>query len=296
MLRQLLNRHEARGSHTRSRRPAAAFAALLIAGAGVGAGLGAGATSARAEEDPNYVWRSDVVSKVLAGKPAADQVLHRVPGSLHDAPRIPDEARQAQGRGNALYGPGTPIYVGVGDNQLSCTVAVAGYDNAGRKIAVTAGHCGNVGDPVIDADAFGLGATGTVAAVDRNLDYALIRLNPNTEVTRSYDGVTINHVGSAPIQPGQNVCKKGVASGVTCGITWYDYNQMNINQVCAMQGDSGGPLFVGDRLVGMINGGMLPQPLALACYSPLQGLIHAPTGSARADAVFSALPDGFRLP
>lgn len=279
----------------RRRIRAAAAAALLLAGAGAGAQV-APAQAAPAGEDPNYVWRTDAAAKVLAGKPGADRVLRRVPGSLHDAPRTPDEARRAQSRGNALYGPGTPIYVGAGENQLSCTVAVAGYDNAGRKVALTAGHCGNVGDPVVDADAYGLGRTGTVTAIDRNLDYALITLNPNTEVTRSYDGVTINHLGSAPLPPGQRVCKKGVASGVTCGLTWYDYNSMNINQVCAMQGDSGGPLFIGDRLVGMVNGGMFPQPLALACHTPLQGPLHAPTGSARADAVLSNLPAGFRLP
>lgn len=272
---------------------AAAFTAActVVLGAGIGA-----LAPAQAQDDPNYVWRTDEVAKVMAGKPNADQVLRRVPGSFHDAPRVPAEARAAQARGNALYGPGTPIYVGTGDDELICTVAVAGYDNSGRKIAITAGHCGKPGDPVVSADAYGLGQTGTVGEVDRNLDYAVVYLNPNTEVTRSYDGVTINQVGSAPIPVGQNVCKKGVASGVTCGVTWSDHDLMNINQVCAMQGDSGAPLFVGDRLVGMVNGGMLPPPLGLACRTPLQGAAHAPTGAARADAVFTRLPGGFRLP
>lgn len=277
----------------RRRLAAAAAAAITLSSAFAGAP----AAHAMAGEVPgNYVWRHDVISKTLAGKPFVDRVLHRVPGSLHDAPRIPEEARQAEERGNALYGPGTPVYVGEGENALFCTIAVAGFDDAGNKVAVTAGHCANVGDPVMSADAENLGQTGTVVAVDRNLDYALIRLAPNTEVTRSYDGITINHVGSAPIRPGQPVCKKGVASGTTCGVTWYDWDVMNINQVCAMQGDSGGPLFVGDRLVGFVNGGMLPPPFALACHSPLQGPIHAPTGAARADAVFPRIEGGFRLP
>lgn len=273
------------------RRFAAAAAALTIA-ASV---LGVPAATAQTQ-DPNYVWRDDVISKTLSGKPFADRVLRRVPGSLHDAPRIPTEASQAHARGNALYGPSTPIFVGNPGHELFCTVAVAGYDNAGRKIAVTAGHCGNVGDPVTSADARSLGPTGRISHVDRNLDYAVIALAPNTEVTRTYSGVTINHIGSAPLAPGTSVCKKGVASGYTCGITWYDWQTMNINQVCAMQGDSGAPLFVGDRLVGLVNGGMVPPPLALACHTPLQGPIHAPTGSARADAVFPRIPGGFRLP
>lgn len=274
------------------RRIAAAVAAAVISASA----LLAPAAGAQVI-DPNYVWRSDIASKVLAGKPSADRILHRVPGSLHDAPRIPAEASQAQVRGNALYGPGTPIIVGTAPNDLFCTVAVAGYNDAGQKVALTAGHCAkNVGDPVVNADARSMGATGHVMSIDRALDYAVILLHPNTEVTRTYDGLTINHLGSAPVPTGQTVCKKGVASGVTCGITWYDYNAMNVNQVCAMQGDSGGPLFMGDRLVGLINGGMFPQPFALACHTPLQGILHAPTGSARADAVLPTVPGGFRLP
>lgn len=271
-----------------------------IATCAVALASAAGAPTAAAQDltaqDLNYVWRTDSVSKALAGKPFADKVLRRVPGSLHDAPRIPAEAQQAAARGNALYGPGTPVYIGAGQSQLICTIAVAGYDNTGRKIALTAGHCANVGDPVTSADAASVGQTGRVTHVDRNLDYAVITLAPNTEVTRSYDGVTINNLGSAPLAPGATVCKKGVASGLTCGMTWYDYKAMNVNQVCAMQGDSGGPLFVGDRLVGLVNGGMFPPPFALACHTPLQGPVHAPTGSARADAVIPQVPGGFRLP
>lgn len=270
---------------------AVAAAAVLTATA-----LLAPAASAQ-PADPNYVWRTDLMSKALAGKLNADRVLHRVPTSFHDAPRTPAEATQAQARGNALYGPGTPIYVGHAPNDMICTVAVAGYNDAGEKIALTAGHCaGNVGDPVVNADARALGQTGRVIAVDRNLDYAVIQLHPNTEVSRSYDGLTINHLGAAPVPAGQTVCKKGVASGVTCGMTWQDAGVMNINQVCAMQGDSGGPLYTGDRLVGIINGGMFPQPFALACHTPLQGPLHAPTGSARADAFLPTVPGGFRLP
>ena len=277
---------------------ALAAAALISASAVTGAPAASATPAGNANPaDPNYIWKNDPASKFLAGKPFADKVLHRVPGSLHDAPRIPAEATKAQARGNALYGPGTPILVGKAPTDLVCTVAVAGFNDKGEKVALTAGHCAkNVGDPVVNADARALGVTGTVTEINRELDYALITLAPKTEVTRTYDGLTINHLGSAPILPGNRVCKKGVASGVTCGPTWYDYNVMNINQVCAMQGDSGAPLYVGDRLVGLVNGGMFPHPFALACHTPLQGPIHAPTGSARADAVVPRIAGGLRLP
>lgn len=272
------------------RRRLVAFAAAALAT------VACVAAPAQAQVDPNYNFRTDMPSKVLAGKPFADRVLHRVPGSLHDAPRTPQAAKDAQQRGKSLYGPSTPIYVGAGPTEVMCTVTVAGYGEHGNKYALTAGHCGKEGDPVTSADSWQLGPSGTIVKVNRELDYALIELGSNAEVTRSYDGVTINHLGSKPLPRGQNVCKKGVASGTTCGATLSDWGTMNVNHVCAMQGDSGAPLFTGDRLVGLINGGMFPAPFDVQCASPLQGPIHAPTGSARMDAVLSDLNNGFRLP
>ncbi|AWB83591.1 S1 family peptidase [Corynebacterium liangguodongii] len=262
------------------------IAALVIA---------AGAPLAHAQEDPNYVWRTDPISKALAGKPFADAVLHRVPGSLHDAPRTAPEAAEAAARGKALIGPGTPIYVG---SNAMCTVAVAGIDARGRMVALTAGHCGEVGQVVTSADAVGLGPAGLVAAVDHGLDYAVIELWPVAEVTRTYNGVSINHVGAPTLAPGQIVCKSGYASAQTCGFTWFEDGRMNLNQVCAMQGDSGAPLYSGDRLVGIINGGIVNLP----CNSPLQGPIFSPTASARFDTIAAAMDAaggpgaGFRLP
>ncbi|MCT1425132.1 S1 family peptidase [Corynebacterium sanguinis] len=256
----------------------------------------AGAPLAHAQEDPNYIWRTDPVSKVLAGKPAADRVLHRVPGSFHDAAPIAPEAWDAQvNRGKALYGPGTPVYI---NGSAMCTIAAAGYDAAGRMVAVTAGHCGSEGQSVISADALGVGESGRIAAVNRQLDYAVIELYPNAEVSRTYNGVTVNHLGAAPRAFGQVVCKSGYASAQTCGVTWIDDGHTNLNQVCAMQGDSGAPLLAGDSLVGIINGGIINAP----CYSPLQGPIFSPTSSARFETILGAMNSGsapgsgFRLP
>ena len=277
----------------------------LVAGVGIavaGVGFAPPATAQVRSEyegnvDPNYVWRSDAASKLLAGKPWTDYVLHRVPGSFHDAPRIPEASNQALTRGNSLYGPSTPIYVKrTNGTESMCTVAVAGHDDKGHKYALTAGHCGEVGDAVTSADSWQVGPSGTIVEVNRDLDYALIELGSNAEVTRSYNGVHINHLGSKPIKPGNVVCKQGVASGRTCGVTLHDWESMNISQTCAMQGDSGAPVVVGDRLVGILNGGVLPSPFDVSCHSPLQGVIHAPTGAVRMDAVLSTLDNGFHLP
>lgn len=270
-------------------------AAVVSAATAFAVALGA-APAAPATPDPNYVWRTDPISKTLAGKPFAESVLHRVPGSFHDAPRVPEAAVQARQRGNALFGPSTPLYVGKDGFENMCTTTVAGFNTKGEKVAITAGHCGEVGDAVKSADSWQLGRVGTITQVNKRLDYAVITLNANTEVTRSYNGVTVNHVGGAPVRPGTKVCKNGLASGATCGITYRDWQELNINQVCAMQGDSGAPLMSGDRVVGLVNGGMFPAPFDIACHTPLQGPVHAPTAAVRMDTVLGDMAGGFRLP
>ena len=268
----------------------------------VSAAAGSPAADAQNAEAPvedlqNYVWRTDPISKALAGKPTVDRVLHRVPGSFFDAPRTPPESDAALRRGHALYGPSTPIYVGsVPGQEVICTTTVAGYNDRGQKVAITAGHCGEVGDAVRSADAPQLGRTGMITHVNHDLDYAVITLAPNTEVTRSYNGVTANRLGGAPVPAGGVVCKTGVASGTTCGYTINDWGTRNTNHVCAMQGDSGAPLMEGDRVIGMINGGIWGPPFNVSCRTPLQGPVHAPTGSLRMDTALSDMPGGFRLP
>lgn len=235
--------------------------------------------------DPNYRWRSDMSSKVLAAKPTVDHVLHRVPGSWFDAPRIPHESVLAQNRGNSLFGPGTPLYIG--DSKM-CTLGVVGMDAAGRKIGLTAGHCGQPGEQVTSADSWQIGPTGTVVASNAHHDYSVIEFGPNAELTRSYNGVTVNHLGGAPVGTGQQLCKQGVATGYTCGIAWVDDQTVQFSQVCASVGDSGGPVLAGDRLVGLVSGGALPNP-HLSCRSPLQGPIFMPTVSSGINAILAHL-------
>ena len=73
--------------------------------------------------DPNYVWKNDLFSKIAAGKPHAEYVLHRVPGSFYDAPQIPEESNVAMTEGKSLYGPGTPLYI---REDTMCTLTAAG--------------------------------------------------------------------------------------------------------------------------------------------------------------------------
>lgn len=231
--------------------------------------------------DPNYMFKNDAVSKVLAAKPTADFVLHRVPGSFFDAPAAPEESHQAMTRGHSLYGPGTPIYVG---QQNMCTLTAAGHDAAGRKVGLTAGHCGQVGEQVSSADSWQVGPTGTIVAKGQALDYSVIEFNDRAEVTSEYNGVKSYGVGGR-IEQGEVTCKRGVATGTTCGMVLLDNNVTQLSQVCAMEGDSGAPLFKRGRVVAMITGGVGSAP----CRTPLQGALHSPATATRLDAVVADL-------
>ena len=246
--------------------------------------------------DPNYRWMNDPVSKVMAGKPLEEWILHRVPGSWFDAPRIPEESMVVQNQDASLYGPGTPIYLG---ENMMCTLGAAGTDAQGRKVGITAGHCGQPGDKVWSADSWQVGPTGTVVASNQLHDYSVIELGADAQISRTYNGVTVNSVGG-PVAPGDILCKQGVATGHTCGNVWAADDQVQISQLCAMVGDSGAPVLAGDRLVGMVSGGVLPDQ-RLSCQTPLQGQLFMPTASQTIDSVLAdvdargGVGAGFRL-
>src|SRR5699024_9875787 len=140
---------------------------------------------------------------------------HRGHVSFFAAPRELEESEQALREGNVLYGPGTPIYI---NDETMCTLTMAGTDADGRKVGVTAGHCAEVGDSVASADSWQVGPTGTVVSKNAELDYSVIEFGSDAEVTNSYNGVTAHGVGGT-VKPGDVVCKRGVATGTTCGMT-----------------------------------------------------------------------------
>lgn len=230
---------------------------------------------------PNYQYREDVVSQIMAATPGP--VLHRVPGSWFNAPAVPEESRVAEAAGNSIYGPGTPIFV---NGKVMCTITATGVDNQGRKVGITAGHCGHPGDAVRSADSYWVGDTGRVVANGMN-DYSVIELGPNAEITNTYNGVTVTDLGGSA-DSGQFICKSGSATGRTCGPVIDPEPDVMMSQVCAMPGDSGAPVVSGQRLVGMVSGGMLPYR-ELACVTPLQGPFFMPTVSLKMDTVLAEL-------
>lgn len=235
-----------------------------------------------------------------ATNPALDAVMkatgqlgpHRIPGHYFTSPTPPRVQQKA--RPKAVMGPSTPIILG---NSV-CTVTVAGFDRAGSKIAITAGHCGKPGTPVKSMDAGEAGVIGHVVK-QGSLDYAVIKLRNDVQLTRAYGRAAINRIGGPIPAPGQNVCKTGISTGTKCGPVIMPMGQEFTSHFCGSHGDSGAPVYRKGRLVGMLNGGFRALP---SCTTPLQGPLHSPAISTSWNAVKAGLNAsggvgaGFRLP
>ncbi|WP_459611060.1 S1 family peptidase [Corynebacterium urogenitale] len=216
---------------------------------------------------------------------------HRVAGHYFTSP-VPPKA-QEKIRPQALIGPSTPILVG--DN--ACTIAVAGYDNAGNKVAITAGHCGKPGAGVISADAAEAGKIGTFVRAGAP-DYGVIKLNPNVQLTNSYGAARISKLGGPLPASFAQACKTGISTGTTCGPVIGSSGPYILAHVCGSHGDSGGPFYRNGRLLGIVSGGVGNLP---SCTTPLQGPLHAPTAAVSWNTIKAGLDAnggvgvGFRL-
>ena len=132
-----------------------------------------------------------------------------------------------------------------------------------------------------------------------NLDYSVIRLRPDVQLTRNYGRVALNRIGGPVPGVPNAACKTGVATGTKCGPVLGQLGQTFVSHICASHGDSGAPVYAGGRLVGILNGGFQPLP---SCTTPLQGPLHSPAVSTTWDAIaadMNALGGsgaGFRLP
>lgn len=188
----------------------------------------------------------------------------------------------ATGTAAAAVGPGSGFRIDTAGGYTACTIADA-YPVAGAVHAVTAGHCGKVGDRVTVE---GSGEVGhIIAATDpaaqmqarpygdgRDLeDVAIIEFDSGVEVSRystatwrapttgtpadavlgsvaipAGPAVPINGVRdlrAEPLRPGELVCKDGRSSGRTCGPVLATYDNDVVALNHARSGDSGGPLY-----------------------------------------------------
>ncbi|MFE3796238.1 S1 family peptidase [Nocardia tengchongensis] len=193
-------------------------------------------------------------------------------------------AATLSGAGAATADVMVPLGGGSGivlSNRAICSLTTIGYDNAGRLVGLTAGHCAPEGTRVAAEINRGAGAIGTVAYSDngRDLDYAVIEFDPARVVpTRTVGGTTIAGTAPAPGM-GSQVCVNGRSTGYNCSINWGPFEDVSLSQVCSNHGDSGGPVTAGDRLIGMLQGGIVGYdniPLDFPCTNPANPL-HSPT-------------------
>ncbi|AWH94932.1 peptidase S1 [Dietzia psychralcaliphila] len=202
-------------------------------------------------------------------------------------------------------GGGTPVLV---NGVAGCTLTAAGYDAAGTPVAFTAAHCSErINAPVILRNDPGAGVIGTVATRNEILDYSVIRLNPGVVVPVRQAGVSGR--GPAP-EFGDVVCKDGLSTGHTCGITWQRDGAKFWSHACAGYGDSGGPVTRDGRLVGLLSGGHMPPaagsvgslgPVLPSCLHPAQSPLFLPALAYSFDAIVADATDrnwpgsGFRM-
>ena len=213
---------------------------------------------------------------------------HGAGGAAPDDPNADNEIRVPS---FALWAPGTRIQstdhkpeAGESFTAQSCTVALSFSDAAGDNFAVTAGHCGRVGDFVWPTNATqaidyarevghfvysGLYShDGTDAA---GVDVGIIKItDPERYMEVIGDPIPTGIAERVPSI--ERVCKTGSTTGYTCGEfedtqrvqivnAGSDENREtfgDIASVCAAAGDSGGPVFteVNGRavIIGVVSG------------------------------------------
>jgi hypothetical protein len=176
---------------------------------------------------------------------------------------------KAAAEDTVVLGGGAGIVI---DGDTFCTLTTIGHDKTGALIGFTSAHCGGPGAEVATASAGGNTTVGTMVAGNDNLDYAVIRFDPDM-VTPSSDfgNFAINGIGPDPVS-GQVACKQGRTTGDSCGVTWGPGQDPGtiVMQVCGRQGDSGAPVTVNHLLVGMIHGAFSEDlPTCVVKYIPL---------------------------
>lgn len=191
--------------------------------------------------------------------------------------------------------PGTTFHLtseypeaGVPFNATECTAAMSFDGGNGRLYAVTASHCGHVGDLIWPAD----GATiadyteelgqivysGLDAPADseteRGVDVAIIEIyNPTRPMVMGAEPPESTVLADYPADLNGEVCKIGGTTGETCGVAGpRDERYVMVDPVtsaevrttgdtaylCAQRGDSGGPVTatVAGRevVIGLVSG------------------------------------------
>lgn len=189
--------------------------------------------------------------------------------------------------------PGTTVPLGGGagivvNGDTYCTLTSIGTDKTGALIGFTSAHCGGPGAPVAAESDADRNVVGTMVAGNDELDYAVIRFDPEkVDPVSNWNGFVIDGLGPDPAF-GQVACKLGRTTGYSCGVTWGPGEDPGtiVNQVCGQPGDSGAPVTVNNKLVGMIHGAFTDGlPTCIIKYIPL----HTPAVTMSMNAILGDL-------
>lgn len=139
-------------------------------------------------------------------------------------------------------------------NGISCSVGAVGTDSAGRKVALTAGHCvegAATGSPIT----LNGNTIGTVTDNRSNrvgLDYAVIALGDVNLKSQGPYG-RIDKLGPEPAN-WQQICKHGATTARTCGVVSGNNSGNVWTFMLSLPGDSGSGFVQGTGLVAILRG------------------------------------------
>lgn len=160
----------------------------------------------------------------------------------------------------------------------TCTIAFSLPGKGGTPWAVTAGHCGKVGQKVYSLPRGGnfstsrqlgtVGYTSVAGEKGSTGDWGVIKLNPRALTPRHTTKIPRN-LDTYPRVTGTTLCKNGKTTGFNCGSkgkdnvkTYLSSSDDNKKQtvarmsqvsLCALPGDSGSPIYDKDGIVGVLS-------------------------------------------
>jgi hypothetical protein len=146
-----------------------------------------------------------------------------------------------------------------------CTMGPVGYDNAGRLVGITAGHCtpnggtDPVGGPIWNFNQKDAGPVGYIAYNGKhtqNTDYLVVVFDPTKVVLSSTSpgGVRVDKLPTKAKPSTFSAAKKdGATSGVTTGFVCSTYPTYFNSTATLKEGDSGSAMTDGKGAVTGIN-------------------------------------------
>lgn len=186
----------------------------------------------------------------------------------------------------------------------ACTSNISAQNSSGEYFLISAGHCGIVGDTYTQGGRT-IGDVRQVVSMGGRSDAMAIEISSSLAsdflYTTSSQAIQIaNRQSESSSFEGEELCKSGNTTGVTCGTVsnvnyTANYNgesyteqrlvEHDVTTSCMVDsGDSGGPVYDGSTIVGIVSGG---TNLSGGCDNESTDLIFTHIDNALGDLVLS---------